>query len=119
MALLLLLQVLSSLLFFANGASSRSTPYLSSNNCMPRLRPIGLSCFVSGSRRRRALCITLANAQDGNQQRQITNVAIVGGGLAGLSTAWHLLELSSNPLRVTIYDKCAVGKGGASAVAGG
>lgn len=117
----LLLQVLSSLLFFANGASRTASPSCS-NISMPRLRPVGLSCFVSGwqdRRRRRTLCITLANAQDGNQQRQITNVAIVGGGLAGLSTAWHLLELSSNPLQVTIYDKCAVGKGGASAVAGG
>ena len=50
----------------------------------------------------------------------ITNVAIFGGGLAGLSTAYHLLDISSNhPIHITIYDKEKVGKGGASSVAGG
>ena len=49
----------------------------------------------------------------------ISNVAIIGGGLAGLSTAYHLLDISSNPMHVTIYDKQKVGEGGASSVAGG
>ncbi|CAB9508041.1 oxidoreductase [Seminavis robusta] len=51
-------------------------------------------------------------------------IAIVGGGLAGLSTAFHLLERHQEqrlftPLAITILDKDSVGTGGASAVAGG
>lgn len=51
------------------------------------------------------------------------NVAIVGGGLAGLSTAYHLLRYSIDHSielpSVTILDKAEPGKGGASSVAGG
>ncbi|KAL7466037.1 hypothetical protein ACHAXS_006331 [Conticribra weissflogii] len=54
------------------------------------------------------------------------NIAIIGGGLAGLSVAYHLLDglknsqlNPSNRLRITIYDKAEVGEGGASSVAGG
>jgi glycine/D-amino acid oxidase-like deaminating enzyme len=56
----------------------------------------------------------------------------VGGGLAGLSTAYHLLDKSANKnstntmyenegqtLDITIFDKVAPGTGGASSVAGG
>jgi len=47
-------------------------------------------------------------------------ISIVGGGLAGLSTAYHFLTRVDNcDAVVTIYDKFPVGKGGASAVAGG
>eukprot|EP00529_Nitzschia_sp_RCC80_P024316 CAMPEP_0113451670 /NCGR_PEP_ID=MMETSP0014_2-20120614/6456_1 /TAXON_ID=2857 /ORGANISM="Nitzschia sp." /LENGTH=450 /DNA_ID=CAMNT_0000343029 /DNA_START=383 /DNA_END=1732 /DNA_ORIENTATION=- /assembly_acc=CAM_ASM_000159 len=57
-------------------------------------------------------------------------VAVVGGGLAGLSVAHHLIEKSSrqkdghnDPIKeldITIFDRCAgPGLGGASAVAGG
>ena len=57
-------------------------------------------------------------------------VSIVGGGLAGLSVAHHLIEKSSqrqdgadDPIKeldITIFDRCAgPGLGGASAVAGG
>jgi len=49
-------------------------------------------------------------------------IAIVGGGLAGLSVAWHLLEHQQiqQQLSITILDRAAsAGIGGASAVAGG
>jgi len=49
-------------------------------------------------------------------------VAIVGGGLAGLSTAYHLLDIaekSSRGIQITILDQAKVGEGGASSVAGG
>ena len=51
------------------------------------------------------------------------NIAIVGGGLAGLSTAYHLLSKSIdynlNLPSITIFDKTKPGQGGASSVAGG
>ena len=47
------------------------------------------------------------------------NIAIVGGGLAGLSTAFHLLEKTQSRCRVTIFDTAPVGTAGASSVAGG
>ena len=46
------------------------------------------------------------------------NIAIVGGGLAGLSTAYHLLK-NSPTSSITIFDKTLPGQGGASSVAGG
>lgn len=54
-------------------------------------------------------------------------VAIIGGGLAGLSTAYHLLDINTatsnnkgaGGVHITIYDTANVGEGGASAVAGG
>jgi len=49
-----------------------------------------------------------------------SHISIVGGGLAGLSTAYHFLTKANNTsASVTIYDKHSVGKGGASSVAGG
>ena len=45
------------------------------------------------------------------------DVAIVGGGLAGLGLAHNLLEMQG--VTITIYDKAEVGQGGASSVAGG
>ena len=49
-------------------------------------------------------------------------IGIVGGGMAGLSCAYHLLRKTSqegNPVRVTILDEDEVGRKGASSVAGG
>jgi ribulose 1,5-bisphosphate synthetase/thiazole synthase len=46
------------------------------------------------------------------------NICVIGGGLAGLSTTFHLLEKIPDA-RVAIIDKTDVGKGGASSVAGG
>ena len=45
-------------------------------------------------------------------------VGIIGGGLAGLSTAYHLLEKSPST-DITIIDQTSPGTGGASSVAGG
>lgn len=46
------------------------------------------------------------------------DICVIGGGLAGLSTTFHLLEKNPN-VHVTVIDKTDVGKGGASSVAGG
>lgn len=52
-------------------------------------------------------------------------VAVVGGGLAGLGCAYHLLSLSAEGMResplhcVHVWDPCEPGEGGASAVAAG
>lgn len=45
-------------------------------------------------------------------------MGIIGGGLAGLSTAYHLLQKSPS-IDVTIIDKAEPGASGASSVAGG
>ena len=45
-------------------------------------------------------------------------IAIIGGGLAGLSTVFHLLEKQPD-INVTVFDRTAVGTGGASSVAAG
>jgi len=49
-------------------------------------------------------------------ERSDLNVAVVGGGLAGLSTAWHL---AGRVKSLTVYDPCPPGQAEASAVAGG
>jgi protoporphyrinogen oxidase len=51
---------------------------------------------------------------------RIERICVVGGGLAGLSVTYHLLQKSRTPLSITLWDREAtVGTGGASAVAGG
>ena len=51
---------------------------------------------------------------------QPTRVAVVGGGLAGLGTAVHLLSAADSPLTALhVYDAAVPGEGGASAVAAG
>ena len=51
---------------------------------------------------------------------QPTRIAIIGGGLAGLGTAVHLLSEAQTPLEALhIFDAAEPGKGGASAVAAG
>uniref|UniRef100_A0A7S4R3E4 FAD dependent oxidoreductase domain-containing protein n=1 Tax=Ditylum brightwellii TaxID=49249 RepID=A0A7S4R3E4_9STRA len=64
-----------------------------------------------------------------NNDKKKRNVAIVGGGLAGLSVAYQLLEKANDAeaddesekeiICITILDKTHVGMGGASSVAGG
>jgi len=82
------------------------------------------SCFqpwLPSFRQRCTLCAQRSISLDASGPQK---VAIVGGGLAGLSTAYHLLELRSQrqlsaPFDLTIVDRAEVGTGGASAVAGG
>lgn len=51
-----------------------------------------------------------------------TKVCIVGGGLAGLSVAYQLInenKANSRTMELTCYDNHRIGEGGASAVVGG
>lgn len=48
----------------------------------------------------------------------IHSVAIIGGGMAGLSTAHHFIQKQPG-IQITIFDKAPVGTAGASSVAGG
>lgn len=61
----------------------------------------------------------LSKGGDNDCRPVITNVAIVGGGLAGLSVAYHLLDQKTGAMNISIYDKANLGEGGASSVAGG
>jgi glycine/D-amino acid oxidase-like deaminating enzyme len=75
---------------------------------------------ASSSRRRLGHSIEV----EARNRRRIENVAIIGGGLAGLSTAYHLIDIAektrpNEQLHITIFDEKTVGKGGASSVAGG
>lgn len=74
------------------------------------------ACGLMESRLIAASLSTLPEPSTGKRPRR---VAIVGGGLAGLSTAFHMLEQSNKALDLTIIDTHQVGVGGASAVAGG
>jgi uncharacterized protein len=40
-----------------------------------------------------------------NHQPSIIKIAIVGSGISGLSTAWHLMEMSKQKLDITIFEK--------------
>jgi len=53
-----------------------------------------------------------------NLSLKAQRIAVIGGGLAGLSTVYHILEKSPSS-DVTIIDPRSPGTGGASAVAGG
>lgn len=53
-------------------------------------------------------------------ERRPTRVAVIGGGLAGLGCAFHLLNMTANqPMQLDIFDPAEPGCGGASAVAAG
>ena len=93
----------------------------------PRFRFVGFvhhRCPCRSTRSAIATSLPLSKRDD-KDDRIVSNIAIVGGGLAGLSTAYHLLDIASRDddvrkgLRITIFDKAKVGEGGASSVAGG
>jgi hypothetical protein len=54
-----------------------------------------------------------------SSERAPQNFTIIGGGLAGLSTAFHILQKAPSGSHVTVLDKAPVGTAGASSVAGG
>jgi glycine/D-amino acid oxidase-like deaminating enzyme len=55
-----------------------------------------------------------------NKTNNAKSVAVVGGGLAGLSVSYQLLEKTKGTsMQLTIIDKDGPGEGGASSVAGG
>ena len=64
----------------------------------------------------RHLATTLGSSR--RQPNLNQHIAIIGGGLAGLSTAYYLLEKAPG-LSITVIDKGEPGTGGASAIAGG
>ena len=51
--------------------------------------------------------------------QEVKDVAIVGGGLAGLATAWQLATAARPPASITIWDPRPPGQAEASSVAGG
>ncbi len=81
--------------------------------------------FVHRFRRPIATSLHLSKRDDKDNDHTVSNIAIIGGGLAGLSTSYHLLDIASGDsdvqkrLHITIFDKAEVGEGGASSVAGG
>lgn len=54
-----------------------------------------------------------------SSQSKPRSFVVIGGGLAGLSTTFHLLTNACPGSTLKVIDKSPVGKGGASAVAGG
>ena len=60
---------------------------------------------------------------------RLQRVVVLGGGLAGLAVSFHLLNLTAtrveaagprkSPLRISIFDECEVGDGGASGAMAG
>ena len=83
----------------------------------PVLRSRSISIASGGHRGRPSSGISSFSSHRSSDSHP-ANVCIIGGGLSGLSTAYHLLKESPS-VKVTILDTNEVGEGGASAVAGG
>ena len=77
------------------------------------------SKFLCGRERCNLFSSTADSGTVRRQQPLMSHrIGIIGGGLAGLSTAYHLLEKCPSA-DITIIDRQAPGTGGASSVAGG
>lgn len=87
--------------------------------------PIRSSCLHRATRRRTQRFIVsqryASNGEDDNVPGpNVNNIAVVGGGLAGLSVSYQLLSKTKGTnTKLTIIDKDQPGEGGASSVAGG
>lgn len=84
--------------------------------CSTMARPSAFLLSLPSRSHRPLLARLFASSVPNKSERLKLNIAIVGGGLSGLSTAWHL---AGRVQRLTIYDSMAPGQASASAVAGG
>jgi len=81
-----------------------------------------IGCFTTVRSRGRVISSSIICKAQGNEEsaKEEHHVAIIGGGLAGLSVAYHLLKQQQTCVSVTIFDSMpSPGVGGASSVAGG
>ena len=100
------------------------TPVTPAAAFCPRFRGMGpATARALGSRRLVVSAVSKGSSLSGEPLPRGGSVAIVGGGLAGLSLAHHILRKSmdlGSQVRVTVFDReSGPGTGGASAVAGG
>ena len=73
----------------------------------------------AGHAHRRGLTVAFSAAAAAPRTHEVKDVAIVGGGLAGLATAWQLATAARPPASITIWDPRPPGRAEASSVAGG
>ena len=119
--------------FVAGFAFARDVPQRPSSSSFRHRGYFSTDASENETRRRRGSAPSshrhLSNRTDNEEPPLplvVKSAAIVGGGLAGLSTAYHLLDVAGKEekdaprrVRITVYDKADVGEGGASSVAGG
>ena len=59
-----------------------------------------------------------SDADAGVAAGQQRRYAIIGGGFAGVATAWHLLAHASGPVSVHLFDGAGIAGGASGAAAG-
>ena len=69
------------------------------------LLPMAAECVLQGQA---AYCVA------GEQRRY----AIIGGGFAGVATAWHLLAHANSPVSIHLFDGAGIAGGASGAAAG-
>jgi glycine/D-amino acid oxidase-like deaminating enzyme len=77
-------------------------------------RPTGMRTTSSNNKRRRR-APPVARAADADAP---ASFAVLGAGLAGLATAYHLADLAPPGSRVVVFDAKGIGAGGSGAAAG-